>query len=103
MKLFAVFDSEPSPEKKLTNGWHLLPVKGGVILVCNPKDYAKAEAHLLSLGGKVFPHAQSGETLGDIANHPALAGTGVAPTHATFKAALLLARHFAWPMLDPRA
>jgi hypothetical protein len=37
-----------------------------------------------------------------IAAHPALAGSGVTVSHTTHGTARRLAKHFGWPMLDPR-
>ena len=103
MKIFAIFDSMPKPDAAITGGHQCLPAKGGVILVCAPKNgYARCEEHLAALGGKVFPHPLSGDGIGAIANHPAFAGAGLQASHNSFKAALLLAQHFGWPALDPR-
>lgn len=104
VKEFLNSDEQRTPKHnpKITGTWHYWDTGNGVFFVCfRPADKLRLVEHLQSLGAVVM--SEDLEPVGDaVANHPLLSGIGVASTDTGYAAAKKLAKHFAWPHLDPR-
>jgi hypothetical protein len=101
MKLYAIFDSKPKPDARLTGNWHSHTVPNGELFVCEPFEYATAEAHVANLGGIILPHVIEHASIGDAAKHPAVAGIVLAED-TSYQALRKLHAKFKWAILDPR-